>query len=148
MFSLQFLLSLCMDLWFTLEALRLDTKDQQCLALMLLINQCWELEKKWFSFALSARLHLPSWFWWLLILLMVVNVIKNQWKRGRVTDSRTWPRVLCSSRYPSIFCTENTCQGARCQSVQVSAFCSMCALCILLIVTSDSLPLCSCFRGC
>lgn len=92
-----------MDLWFTLEALRLDTKDQQRLALMLLINQRWELEKKLFSFALSARLHLPSWFWWLLILLMVVNVIKNQWKRGRVTDSRTWPRVLCSSCYPSIF---------------------------------------------
>lgn len=103
MFSLQCLLSWCVDLWFTLEALRLDTKDQQCLALMLLINQCWELEQKWFSFALSARLHLPSWFWWLLILLMVVNVIKNQWNRGRVTDSRTWPRVSCSSCYPSIF---------------------------------------------
>lgn len=63
----------------------------------------WELEQKWFYFALSARLHLPSWFWWLFIFLMVVNVIKNQQKRGRVTDSRTWPRVLCSSYYPSIF---------------------------------------------
>lgn len=72
---------------------------------MLLINHWWELElsRNDFSFALSARLHLPSWFWWLLIFLMVVNVIKNQWKRGRVTDSRTWPRVSCSSYYPSIF---------------------------------------------
>lgn len=83
--------------------LRLDTKDQQCLALILLINHWWELEQKWFSFALSARLHLPSWFWWLLILLMVVNVIKNEWKRGRVSDSRAWPRASRSSRYPSIF---------------------------------------------
>lgn len=45
----------------------------------------------------------PPDFWWLFIFLMVVNVIKNQWKRGRMTDSGTWPRVSCSSHYPSIF---------------------------------------------
>lgn len=45
----------------------------------------------------------PPDFWWLFIFLMVVNVIKNQWKSGRMTDSGTWPRVSCSSHYPSIF---------------------------------------------
>lgn len=101
--SLQFPLSWCVHLCFILEGLRLDTEDRLCLALILLINHWWELGQKWFSLALSARLRLFSWFWWLFIFLMVVNVIKNQWKRGRVTDSRTWPRVSCSSYYPSIF---------------------------------------------
>lgn len=60
MLSLKFLLSWCVHPWFTLEGLRLGTEDQSCLALMLPINHCWELEQKLFSFALSARLHLPS----------------------------------------------------------------------------------------
>lgn len=81
--------------------------------LLLLINHWWELEQKLFSFALSTRLRLPSWFWWLFIFLMVVNVIKNQWKRGRVTDSRTWPRVSCSSHYPSIFLQRKYLPGSQ-----------------------------------